>query len=240
MTWPGRADGRRMSKRLYIETYGCQMNLYDSRAIRDNLRQAGWLEVDAPDQADVVLMNTCAIRDGAETRVLGRIGEFQSLKYDRPEVKIGVLGCMAEEHERYLQARMPHVDLVVGPSAFGDIDAQVDEARRRNLAKAAENARAPDPGAGLLPSRPDPAQLRVQDLGRLGPKTERVRDRHQPAARSGQSRAARNSVASIPSLEVTAELRSATQWWRGCSTRIPSCAPRARVRPAGSARRRQP
>ena len=84
------------SRRVYIETYGCQMNVYDSRAIRDNLRAAGWSEVGSPADADLLLMNTCSIRDGAETRVLGRIGEFQRYKYIRPEVKIGVLGCMAQ------------------------------------------------------------------------------------------------------------------------------------------------
>lgn len=115
-------------RRVYIETYGCQMNLYDSRAIRDNLRQSGWLEVDAPDQADVVLMNTCAIRDGAETRVLGRIGEFQSLKYDRPEVKIGVLGCMAQRLGEQLHEQKRAVDLVVGTDSYGQLARLIDQA----------------------------------------------------------------------------------------------------------------
>lgn len=120
---------RKDSRRVYIETYGCQMNLYDSRAIRDNLRAAGWSEVDTPDEADVLLMNTCAIRDGAETRVLGRIGEFQRFKYDRPEVKIGVLGCMAQRLGEQLHERKKAVDLVVGTDNYGQLADLIDRAR---------------------------------------------------------------------------------------------------------------
>ena len=116
-------------RRVYIETYGCQMNLYDSRAIRDNLSAAGWSEVESPDQADVLLMNTCAIRDGAETRVLGRIGEFQRYKYERPEVKIGVLGCMAQRLGEELHARKRAVDLVVGTDSYGQLAELIDAAR---------------------------------------------------------------------------------------------------------------
>jgi tRNA-2-methylthio-N6-dimethylallyladenosine synthase len=116
-------------RRVYIETYGCQMNLYDSRAIRDNLRAAGWTEVSVPDDADVLLMNTCAIRDGAETRVLGRIGEFQRFKYERPEVKIGVLGCMAQRLGERLHEQKRAVDLVVGTDNYGQLAELIDRAR---------------------------------------------------------------------------------------------------------------
>ena len=116
------------TRRVYIETYGCQMNVYDSRAIRDNLGAAGWSEVDSPADADLLLMNTCAIRDGAETRVLGRIGEFQRYKYIRPEVKIGVLGCMAQRLGERLNERKQVVDLVVGTDNYGQLAALVDRA----------------------------------------------------------------------------------------------------------------
>jgi tRNA-2-methylthio-N6-dimethylallyladenosine synthase len=117
-------------RRVYIETYGCQMNLYDSRAIRDGLREAGWSEVESPSEADVLLMNTCAIRDGAETRVLGRIGEFQRFKYDRPEVKIGVLGCMAQRLGERLHEQKRAVDLVVGTDSYDRLPDLLEASRR--------------------------------------------------------------------------------------------------------------
>lgn len=117
------------ARRVYIETYGCQMNVYDSRAIRDNLRAAGWSEVESPADADVLLMNTCAIRDGAETRVLGRIGEFQRYKYIRPEVKIGVLGCMAQRLGEELNRKKRAVDLVVGTDSYGQLAELIDRAQ---------------------------------------------------------------------------------------------------------------
>lgn len=117
------------SRRVYIETYGCQMNLYDSRAIRDGLSAAGWSEVATPAEADVLLMNTCAIRDGAETRVLGRIGEFQRYKYARPEVKIGVLGCMAQRLGEQLHEKKRAVDLVVGTDSYGQLADLIERAR---------------------------------------------------------------------------------------------------------------
>ena len=115
------------TRRVYIETYGCQMNVYDSHAVRDGLRGAGWHEVDSPDQADLLLLNTCAIRDNAEQRVLGRIGELQQYKYGRPDVRIGVLGCMAQRMGEELHAKRKAVDLVVGTDNYGRIADLVDE-----------------------------------------------------------------------------------------------------------------
>ncbi len=117
------------SRRVYIETYGCQMNVYDSHAIRDGLRRAGYTEVQRPEEADLLLMNTCAIRDNAEQRVLGRIGELQRFKKERP-VQIGVLGCMAQRLGEELHTKRPAVDLVVGTDNYAKI-AELAEAARR-------------------------------------------------------------------------------------------------------------
>ena len=121
---------RQRGRRVYIETYGCQMNVYDSRAVRDGLREAGWSEVDAPADADLLLLNTCAIRDNAETRVLGRIGELQQYKKGRPDVRIGVLGCMAQRLGEELHAKRKAVDLVVGTDNYGRVPELVEESLR--------------------------------------------------------------------------------------------------------------
>lgn len=116
-----------MTRRVYIETYGCQMNVYDSHAVRDGLRGAGWSEVERPEDADLLLLNTCAIRDNAETRVLGRIGELQKYKYGNDRVRIGVLGCMAQRLGEDLHAKRKAVDLVVGTDNYGKLADLVEE-----------------------------------------------------------------------------------------------------------------
>ncbi|MBK8976689.1 MAG: MiaB/RimO family radical SAM methylthiotransferase [Planctomycetes bacterium] len=125
--------------RYYLQSYGCQMNKLDSELVESRLVAAGYERSDDEAAADVVLLNTCSVRQHAEDRVWSRLGVLRQLKRERPELVVGVLGCMAQEHRRYLQARMPHVDLVVGPSAFGDIDAKVADARERNAGRAARD-----------------------------------------------------------------------------------------------------
>jgi tRNA-2-methylthio-N6-dimethylallyladenosine synthase len=117
-------------KRVYIETYGCQMNVYDSRAIRDALRGAGWREVEHPRDANLLLLNTCAIREGAETRVLGRIGELQQYKYVDPALKIGITGCMAQRLGPQLHAQRKAVDLVVGTDNYGRLPELLEAVER--------------------------------------------------------------------------------------------------------------
>ncbi|HLU37789.1 MAG TPA: tRNA (N6-isopentenyl adenosine(37)-C2)-methylthiotransferase MiaB [Planctomycetota bacterium] len=118
----------------YLHSYGCQMNKLDSELVESRLVQAGYERAPSEAVADVVLLNTCSVRQHAEDRVWSRLGVLRVRKRREPHLVVGVLGCMAEEHKHYLQARMPHVDLVVGPSAFGDIDAKVEAARARNAA----------------------------------------------------------------------------------------------------------
>jgi tRNA-2-methylthio-N6-dimethylallyladenosine synthase len=102
---------------VYVETYGCQMNVADSELLLGHLRAHGYTSTGVPDEADVILLNTCAIREHAEARVLGRLGELARHKR-RPGVRLGVTGCMAQHLRDRLRERAPAVDLVVGPDGY--------------------------------------------------------------------------------------------------------------------------
>ena len=83
-------------RRLYVETYGCQMNVGDSEIVVSIMQQEGFVHTEVPDEADVVLINTCSIRDNAEQRIWGRLAEMRRLRKARPSLIVGVIGCMAE------------------------------------------------------------------------------------------------------------------------------------------------
>jgi tRNA-2-methylthio-N6-dimethylallyladenosine synthase len=108
-----------MPRRLYIETYGCQMNVADTELMFGILGRAGYLRTAEPAEADVLLINTCAVRDNAEQRVVGRVGELQ--RYRRPGGVLGVVGCMAQRLGTRLLDDRCHVDLVVGPDAYRNL-----------------------------------------------------------------------------------------------------------------------
>src|SRR5216684_6593779 len=121
--------------RVYIETYGCQMNIADSQLVSAVLKGAGYVAAQRPELADVILLNTCAIREHAEERVLGRLSDLARLKHARPEVKLGLLGCMAQHNRAALVKKAPYLDVVAGPDAYrrlpeligrADFDAVVD------------------------------------------------------------------------------------------------------------------
>jgi tRNA-2-methylthio-N6-dimethylallyladenosine synthase len=105
-------------KRAYVETYGCQMNISDGELMEGILERGGYEIVRAPEAADVVLVNTCAIREHAEKRVLGRVSQLNGLKRDRPGMVIGVTGCMAQRMGETLLEEAPYVDLVMGPDGY--------------------------------------------------------------------------------------------------------------------------
>jgi tRNA-2-methylthio-N6-dimethylallyladenosine synthase len=109
----------RAMKRVYIETYGCQMNVADSELMFGVLGREGYVRADDPAEADVMLVNTCAVRDNAEQRVIGRMGELQ--RHKRPGDVLGVVGCMAQRLGPALLERVPRVDLVVGPDAYRNL-----------------------------------------------------------------------------------------------------------------------
>jgi tRNA-2-methylthio-N6-dimethylallyladenosine synthase len=107
-----------MQINYYIETYGCQMNVADTELMGGVLKRDGHRRVTDPEQADVLIVNTCAIREHAEQRVIGRIGQLNRYKRSRPEVRLGVAGCVAKELGRELLDRAAHVDFVVGPDSY--------------------------------------------------------------------------------------------------------------------------
>ena len=113
-------------KQVYLETYGCQMNVADSELMLGVLARAGYARSDTPEGADLMLLNTCAVRDNAEQRVIGRMGELQRFK--RPGSVLGVVGCMAQRLGPRLLAQVPKVDLVVGPDAYRNLDELVAQA----------------------------------------------------------------------------------------------------------------
>jgi tRNA-2-methylthio-N6-dimethylallyladenosine synthase len=113
---------------VYVETYGCQMNVSDSELMLGKLASAGYVPVDQPDGADVILVNTCAIRDHAEQRVIGRLGELK--RHMKPDTVMGVTGCMAQRLGPALLEKARHVSLVIGPDGYRALPALVDGARR--------------------------------------------------------------------------------------------------------------
>jgi len=119
---------------VYIETYGCQMNVSDSELMFGVLRREGYVRTEDPAAADVLLVNTCAVRDHAEQRVLGRMGELK--RYKRPGDVMGVVGCMAQRLGPKLLERVPQVDLVIGPDGYRALPELI--ARARDGQRAAE------------------------------------------------------------------------------------------------------
>ena len=115
-----------LRKRAYVETYGCQMNISDGELMEGILEDRGYTIVRSPEEADVVLVNTCAIRDHAEKRVLGRVSQLNGLKRDRPDLVIGVTGCMAQRMGETLLEQAPYVDLVMGPDGYRGLPDTLD------------------------------------------------------------------------------------------------------------------
>jgi tRNA-2-methylthio-N6-dimethylallyladenosine synthase len=106
---------------FYLETYGCQMNLADSEVIAGVLAERGYAPVDSPERADVILLNTCAIREHAEQRVAQRVRQLIGLRRDGRRVRIGLAGCMAQHHRERLLEAIPGLDFVVGPDGYRSV-----------------------------------------------------------------------------------------------------------------------
>ncbi len=114
--------------RVFIETYGCQMNVSDSELILGKLAAEGYEQSDTPEGADVVLLNTCAIREHAETRVIGRLGELR--RFLKPDAVLGVTGCMAQRLGPRLLESNSRVSLVIGPDGYRALPALLEAARK--------------------------------------------------------------------------------------------------------------
>ncbi len=117
-----------MAKTYWVETYGCQMNLSDSELMEGILTASGYTQVSAPEEADVILVNTCAIREHAEQRVLGRVAELNRVKKQRPGALIGVCGCMAQRLGERLIRQAEYVDMVIGPDAYRSLPQLIEQA----------------------------------------------------------------------------------------------------------------
>jgi len=114
---------------LYLETMGCQMNVLDSELVIGQLRALGYDLTGEMTTADVVLLNTCSVRDHAEQKVLSRLGALKKPKQQNENMIVGVIGCMAERDPDGLFSKMPHVDLVCGPGELNKVPALIEEVR---------------------------------------------------------------------------------------------------------------
>lgn len=121
------ASEKENGKKLYVESYGCQMNFSDSEVVASIMAHEGYSTTRNIDEADVVLINTCSIRENAETRVRNRLTEFKHKKEQNPELVVGILGCMAERLKKSLLEEEKLVDLVAGPDAYRDLPNLVEE-----------------------------------------------------------------------------------------------------------------
>src|SRR3954452_11911210 len=103
-----------MTKKLYIETVGCQMNVLDSELVVGSLRRQGYALTDEAESADVILFNTCSVRQHAEDKIYSALGRLRAHKRRHPSKVIGVLGCMAQKDQELIRRRAPHVDIICG------------------------------------------------------------------------------------------------------------------------------
>ena len=157
------------SRKAYVETYGCQMNISDGELMEGILASRGYEIATTPDEADVILVNTCAIRDHAERRVIGRVGQLSALKQARPDVVIGVTGCMAQRMGQELLERAPYVDLVMGPDGYRGLPEALD-ALRPGAGAGAGQGHVPRTGAreGTRAERPGRRELPVLSRAEAG------------------------------------------------------------------------
>lgn len=140
------------AKKLYIKTYGCQMNVYDSERMAEVLGTSGYEETSTPDDADMILLNTCHIREKAAEKIYSELGRFKGLKAENPDLKIGVAGCVAQAEGQEIIRRQPMVDLVVGPQSYHRL-AEL-EARAGNGVKALDTDFPEEDKFDHLASRP--------------------------------------------------------------------------------------
>ena len=105
-------------KKLFVKTYGCQMNVYDSERMIETMGQVGYETTETPETADMILLNTCHIREKAAEKIYSELGRFKRLKSDNPHLKIAVAGCVAQAEGVEIMRRQPMVDMVVGPQSY--------------------------------------------------------------------------------------------------------------------------
>ena len=108
-----------MKKKYYIETQGCQMNEYDSNKMKDLLsKEMNFIDTDIKEDADILIVNTCSIREKAQEKVFSLLGKWRKLKDKKPDLVIGVAGCVASQESDAISSRAPFVDMVIGPQTI--------------------------------------------------------------------------------------------------------------------------
>ena len=107
-----------VEKKIFVKTYGCQMNVYDSERMVSAMKPSGYVETKFAEDADLILLNTCHIREKAAEKIYSELGRMKSLKANKPDLKIGVAGCVAQAEGKEIMVRQPAVDLVVGPQSY--------------------------------------------------------------------------------------------------------------------------
>ncbi len=150
--------------KFFIKTYGCQMNERDSEQVAHSLIKRGYERVEKETDADVVLLNTCSVRDMADQKAIGKMGMLGRMAKDRPEVVFGFLGCMAQARGESLLHNLPHVDLVVGTQKFHRVADYVEDALEQK-----RNRRMDDPRFSIVDVAEEPGSqetIREQTLGR--------------------------------------------------------------------------
>jgi len=151
--------------KFFIKTYGCQMNERDSEQVAYSLIARGYERTDSEQEADVVLLNTCSVRDMADQKALGKMGMLGRIANERPHVVFGFLGCMAQARGASLLKNLPHVDLVVGTQRFHRVADYVDDALERKLTRAMD-----DPGFSIVDVDEEPGSQSTIRHQQLAPK----------------------------------------------------------------------
>src|SRR6201992_1870604 len=118
-------------KKLFVKSYGCQMNAYDAVKMTDLLAPLGYAPIDAADGADMVILNTCHIREKAAEKVYSELGKLKALKRDKQDMLIAVAGCVAQAEGEEIVKRQPAVDLVVGPQSYHKLPEMIARTARQ-------------------------------------------------------------------------------------------------------------
>ena len=140
-------------KNFYLETFGCQMNVVDSEQIVDLLQGIGYVQVGSAEEADLVLLNTCSVRDKAERKVYGHLGRFKPVKDQRPELIIGVGGCVAQQEGERMLEKVPYLDLVFGTHNIHKLPQMVEQVEAKRQRSSATEFLDRDTRLHLFPER---------------------------------------------------------------------------------------
>src|SRR5437870_5755459 len=163
--------------KFFIKTYGCQMNERDSEEVAHSLVARGYEQVGHESEADVVLLNTCSVRDMADQKALGKMGMLGQVAKERPHVVFGFLGCMAQARGESLLKRLPHVDLVVGTQKFHRVAEYVEELVAKKKNRMLENAQRSTSNAQRpTENRMDDLRLSIVDIAEEAGSQSTIRD----------------------------------------------------------------